>query len=67
MFNSNGKKEIGIKLFLFFVFGGGYFFNSIVQGISIEGIINVNSDICVDGMIKGKLFCDVKVIIGFIG
>lgn len=44
--------------------GGGHSLNSIVQGTTIEGTINANSDIRVDGAIKGKLFCDAKVIIG---
>lgn len=43
---------------------GGHSLNSIVQGTSIEGTVNANSDIRVDGSIKGKLFCDAKVIIG---
>lgn len=38
--------------------------NSLVQGTVIEGIIKSESDIRVDGAIKGKLFCNAKVIIG---
>ena len=43
---------------------GGHSLNSIVEGTKIEGTVNANSDIRVDGAIKGKLFCDAKVIIG---
>ncbi len=38
--------------------------NSISQGTTVEGSIKASSDIRVDGTIKGKLFCDAKVIIG---
>jgi len=38
--------------------------NSLVQGTTVEGTIKADSDIRVDGAIKGKLFCDAKVIIG---
>ncbi len=64
MFNSNGKKEPGTKSSPSPSSGGGHSLNSIVQGTRIEGTINANSDIRVDGAIKGKLFCDAKVIIG---
>jgi cytoskeletal protein CcmA (bactofilin family) len=43
---------------------GGHSLNSIVQGTDIEGTVKANSDIRIDGSIKGKLFCDAKVIIG---
>lgn len=39
-------------------------FNTLVSGTSVEGTIKADSDIRVDGTIKGKLFCDAKVIIG---
>lgn len=39
-------------------------FNTLVTGTSVEGTIKADSDIRVDGTIKGKLFCDAKVIIG---
>lgn len=64
MFNSNGKKETGTKSTPSPSSGGGHSLNSIVEGTNIEGTINANSDIRVDGSIKGKLFCDAKVIIG---
>jgi len=38
--------------------------NSITQGAIIEGVIKADSDIRVDGKIKGKLHCASKVIIG---
>ena len=38
--------------------------NSLVQGTVVEGVIKSESDIRVDGTIKGKLFCNAKVIIG---
>lgn len=38
--------------------------NSLVLGTSVEGTIKADSDIRIDGSIKGKLFCDAKVIIG---
>ena len=64
MFNSNGKKEPGTKSSPSPSTGGGHSLNSIVQGTDIEGTIKANSDIRVDGTIKGKLFCEAKVIIG---
>lgn len=39
-------------------------FNSLVQGTIVEGTVRSESDIRVDGLIKGKLFCDAKVVIG---
>ncbi len=38
--------------------------NSLVKGTMVEGTINSDSDIRIDGKIKGKLICDSKVIIG---
>ena len=64
MFNSNGKKETGMKSSPSTTSGGGHSLNSIVQGTSIEGTIKADSDIRVDGSIKGKLFRDAKVILG---
>lgn len=43
---------------------GSHALNSIVQGTVVEGSVNSKSDFRVDGTIKGKLFCDAKVIIG---
>ena len=38
--------------------------NSIVTGTKLEGTINANSDIRIDGELVGKLFCKGRVIIG---
>ena len=38
--------------------------NSLVKGTVVEGSVNSESDIRIDGTIKGKLFCKSKVIIG---
>ncbi len=38
--------------------------NSLTQGAAIEGIIKADSDLRVDGRIKGKLHCAAKLIIG---
>lgn len=38
--------------------------NSVVLGTTIEGTVRSESDIRIDGNIKGKLFCDSKIIIG---
>jgi len=38
--------------------------NSLTQGAVVEGIVKADSDIRVDGKIKGKLHCSAKVIIG---
>lgn len=63
MFNSSSKKEVNTKSSPT-PSSGGHSLNSIVQGTEIEGTIKANSDIRIDGAIKGKLFCDAKVIIG---
>ncbi len=38
--------------------------NTLVKGAVVEGTVKSESDIRVDGAIKGKLHCDAKVIIG---
>jgi len=38
--------------------------NSIVNGTKLEGTVNANSDIRIDGELVGKLFCKGRVIIG---
>lgn len=38
--------------------------NSIVSGTKLEGTVNANSDIRIDGELIGKLFCKGRVIIG---
>lgn len=38
--------------------------NSLVKGTEIEGKVRAESDIRIDGVIKGSLDCEAKVIIG---
>jgi cytoskeletal protein CcmA (bactofilin family) len=38
--------------------------NSLVKGTSVEGTVSSESDIRIDGVIKGTLTCKAKVIIG---
>ena len=38
--------------------------NALVKGTSVEGSLRCESDLRVDGTIKGKLICQAKVIIG---
>lgn len=56
---NNDKKEASTS-----IAAGGHALNSVVQGTVVEGSVNSKSDFRVDGTIKGKLFCDAKVIIG---
>ena len=60
--SSNDKKEATKSTST--VTTGSHALNSIVQGTVVEGSVNSKSDFRVDGTIKGKLFCDAKVIIG---
>ena len=41
--------------------------NSLVQGTRLEGTLHADSDIRIDGELKGSLFCKGKVIIGDTG
>ena len=41
--------------------------NSIVQGTTIEGVLNAGSDIRIDGHLNGKLSCTGRLIIGATG
>jgi cytoskeletal protein CcmA (bactofilin family) len=41
--------------------------NTLVEGTIIEGQVTAKSDIRIDGMIRGNLNCDGKVIIGLTG
>ena len=59
----NNKKETG-KGTNFIASSPTNSLNSLVQGTVVEGTVRSESDIRVDGTIKGKLFCDAKVIIG---
>ncbi len=38
--------------------------NSIVHGTKVEGTLHANSDIRIDGEVKGKLICTGKIIVG---
>lgn len=38
--------------------------NTLVKGTTVEGTLRCDSDLRVDGTIKGKLICQAKVIIG---
>ena len=38
--------------------------NSLIQGTSIEGTLQADKDIRIDGSLKGNLYCKGKVIIG---
>lgn len=42
----------------------GHALNSLTQGTVVEGTIKASTDIRIDGLLKGKLFCDAKVIVG---
>lgn len=65
MFNSkeNNKKE-ATKANPAPAGPSGHALNSVVNGTTVEGSVQSASDFRVDGTIKGKLFCDAKVIIG---
>lgn len=62
--SSNEKEATKSKTSTSSVSGGSHALNSIVQGTVVDGSVNSKSDFRVDGTIKGKLFCDAKVIIG---
>lgn len=63
MFGNNKKKETG-KASSVRPTPGAHSLNSLVVGTIIEGTIKSESDIRVDGTIKGSLYCKSKVIIG---
>ena len=44
--------------------GSGSTLNTLVKGTIVEGTVRCESDLRVDGTIKGKLNCSAKVIIG---
>ncbi len=65
MFGSNTKSEANkAKSNAGAVVSSSHSLNSLVQGTVVEGTVKSESDIRIDGAIKGKLFCDAKVIIG---
>ncbi len=59
MFGSNKKSEPTTNIST-----GIGALNSLVQGTIVEGTVRAESDIRVDGTIKGDLNCTAKVIIG---
>ncbi|MCB0558650.1 MAG: polymer-forming cytoskeletal protein [Lewinellaceae bacterium] len=64
MFGGNNKKEASKGKSSSFMPSGTHALNSLVTGTIVEGTVKSESDIRIDGTIKGKLFCDAKVIIG---
>ena len=64
MFNSKDKKNESGKSGSLTPSAVGHSLNTLSKGTLIEGTIKANSDIRIDGTIKGKLFCEAKVIIG---
>ena len=64
MFSSNKKEVSKSKSSSIMPSAATHSLNSLVQGTVVEGSVKSESDIRVDGTIKGKLFCDAKVIIG---
>lgn len=64
MFSSNKKEASKAKGTAIMPTTAGHSLNSLVQGTVVEGSVKSESDIRVDGTIKGQLICDAKVIIG---
>ncbi len=64
MFGNSNKKETGKSKGGAILPSTSHALNSLVQGSMVEGTVNSESDIRIDGAINGKLFCDAKVIIG---
>ena len=64
MFNNNGKKKEAPTKTSFVPSANSHSLNSLVNGTHVEGCINSESDIRIDGSIKGELNCKSKVIIG---
>jgi cytoskeletal protein CcmA (bactofilin family) len=64
MFSSNKKEASKSKTASIMPAAASHSLNSLVQGARVEGSVRSESDIRVDGAIKGKLICDAKVIIG---
>lgn len=63
MFGGNNKKDVN-KGKSSSMNPASHSLNSLVKGTVVEGTVKSESDIRIDGTIKGKLFCDSKVIIG---
>ncbi|RMG83313.1 MAG: polymer-forming cytoskeletal protein [Bacteroidetes bacterium] len=63
MFGSRNKKETA-KNSTIMPSPTSHSLNSLVEGTNVEGTIQSQSDIRIDGTIKGTLTCNAKVIIG---
>lgn len=63
MFGNKKKKEVQNKSSLMPT-TTSHSLNSLVAGTFVEGVINSESDIRIDGTIKGDLNCKSKVIVG---
>jgi len=59
----NKKKETNVKKGMMPT-AAPHSLNTLVKGTVVEGTVKSESDIRVDGVIKGTLTCDAKVIIG---
>jgi cytoskeletal protein CcmA (bactofilin family) len=64
MFGSNKKEAAKSKGSAIIPSTANHSLNSLVGGTVINGAVNSDSDIRIDGKIEGKLFCKAKVIIG---
>lgn len=64
MFGSNKKEDAKSKGNAIIPASTSHSLNSLVGGTVINGAVNSDSDIRIDGTIEGKLFCKAKVIIG---
>ncbi len=60
MFNNRKKETSQAKV----IPSGSHSLNTLVKGTVVEGTVKSESDIRVDGTIKGALNCKAKVIIG---
>lgn len=63
MFGSKNKDN-NVKKSGAITSGPSHSLNTLVQGTSVEGTIRCESDIRIDGTVKGSLDCKAKVIIG---
>jgi cytoskeletal protein CcmA (bactofilin family) len=64
MFGSKKKEANNINSPKVTTAPGSHSLNTLVHGTVVEGAIKAESDIRVDGVIKGSLHCNAKVIIG---
>lgn len=67
MFNNNKNEANKAKNAGILPSSSSHALNSLVKGTIVEGTVKSENDIRVDGVIRGKLFCDAKVIIGATG